>query len=118
MNALEKLNALLSKDGRQIKYGAVTAETTFPLITLSIGESLSSSGHLGDSKAVTYPIIVVGVVSEDYMQGYNLSEQIKSEIKAAQKATLAISYISDLESEYNKETNNYTIKSKYKIINI
>lgn len=118
MNALEKINALLSKDGRIIKYGTFVAETADPIITLRLSDSLPSVGHMGDKKAVDYPVVLISVVSSDYLQGYNLSEQIKSEIKDAQKATLQIAHSQDLESEYNKETAKYIIKSKFKIINI
>lgn len=118
MNALEKMNALLAKEGRGIKYGAFAGETTDPLITLQLSDSLPSVSHLGDARAVSYPAVLISVVCSDYLVGYDLSEQIKAEIKAAQKATLQIVHLADAESDYDKEAAKHILKSKYKIIKI
>lgn len=116
MNFLEKVCALLAKEGRQIKYGTYTTESADPLVTLEVGESLPNTSHLGDQSPVEYQVLIVGVYSSDYLVGFNLLETIKSELKTAQKTTVSLTHIGNLASEYDKDTTKYIFKSKYKII--
>lgn len=116
MSFLEKVYTLLAKEGRQIKYGTYTTESSDPLVTLEVGESLPNFNHMGDQSAVEYQFLIVGVYSSDYLAGFNLLEAIKSELKMAQKATVRLYHVGNLASGYDKDTTKYVFKAKYKII--
>lgn len=116
MNYIEKVFALLTKEGRNIKYGTYTGEEADPLVTLETGESLPNISHIGDQAAVEYQFLIISVYAADYLVGFNQLETIKTELKAAQKTTTRLIHVGNLASGYDKETKKYIFKSKYKII--
>lgn len=116
MNFLEKVNALLAVEGRTIKYGTMTSETSDPLVTLEVGDSLPSIGHLGDRKEVEYRILIVSVYAESYLAGFDLLEILKSELKSAKKDTTQLVHTGDSASEYDKDKQRYVFKANFKII--
>jgi|AGTN01.1.fsa_nt_gi hypothetical protein len=118
MNSLEKLNALLSGDGRIIKYGVLTEEEDALLISLQIGESEATKNSIGDRSAAFFPTLIVGVYSSDYLAGFDLIEQIKNEIKLAGKDNLKIFHFKDMASEYVSEKQKYLFKSLFREIQI
>lgn len=116
MNYLEKLNALLTKDGRQIKYGAFGEESQDPLITLQRGESAGTAHHLTDQSDAGYPTVVVSVYGSDYVAAFDLAEKIKSEIKNARKETIGILHTKDMASTQTADRSRYVFQSYFKII--
>lgn len=114
MNILEKISALLTKEGRTIKYGEWDNDVVDPLICLAMGESKPSSAHIGDGQAVSYPMVIVSVISSDYIAGFNLIETLKTEIKSAIKSTIKVVFTKDSASE--RKESKYVFKSHFKQI--
>lgn len=118
MNSLQKLKQLLEKEGRVIKFGVLTDEQDSELITLSVGDSANTFNALGDDQSILYPTISVNVYSTDYISGYDLLSQLKSEIKAALKDSMTLIHIKDIESEFDKDKHRHVFKSHFKEIQI
>ena len=118
MNSLEKLNAVLNKDGRLIKYGVLTNEEVTDLICLQIGESEKTMHTAGNNNLIYFPTLLIIVYSFDYITGFNLIEQLKSEVYQANKNNLKIVHLKDLASVYDAEKQKYIFKSQFREIQI
>ena len=118
MNILEKLCALLTAEGRQIKYGVRTEETADSLIAIRTGESGASAKHLHDAADVSYPVVVLSVYDGDFMEAYRLLETLKAEIKAAVKDSVHILHLRDRETKYDGTAGSYELSAEFKIIKI
>lgn len=117
MSELEKLYALLSKEGRALKYGVRTDETDL-VVGLTPEASLLGQGHLGDAPAAEYPTVAVTVYASDCLAAYLESNRIKAEIKAAVKRSVRIAHYRDENTVYDRESGCYQVKTLYKIIKI
>lgn len=118
MNILEKLCALLTAEGRQIKYGVRTEETANCLITIRTGESGTPAAHLRDAADVSYPVVILSVYDGDFMSAYRLLETLKAEIKAAVKDSVHILHRRDRETKYDAAAGRYELSAEFKIIQI
>lgn len=116
MNNLEKINALLSKEGRSIVYGRPVTAEAVEVISLSIGEGEDAVNSLGDSGRTTYTTVEIAVYASDYLAGYNLLLAVKSEIARAIKSTVKIAFKRFCESKYDETLSRHVLRSQYKII--
>ena len=118
MNSLEKLKTLLSKDGRTIKIGTLIDENTFPLITIEVGDSEETEHAIKDNTAVYKPVYIISIYSQDYNNGYDLLNNVISEIKDSTKQSMFILHTKTFESIYDSNKNIYAFKAQFKEIKI
>lgn len=116
MNSLQKLKTLLSKEDRTIKIGTLTDETSYPIITIEVGDSELTEHSIKDNTAIYKPVYNISVHSQDYTVGYDLLESVISEVKDSTKQSMYIIHTKTFESVYDSEKNLYTFKAQFKEI--
>lgn len=116
MNNLEKINALLAKEGRTIVYGEPESATAETVVSLSLGDGDEALSALGDSARATYTTVDITVYAVDFLTGYDLLLAIRNEIAAAVKSTVSIVFKRFLASKYDAALARHILNSQYKII--
>lgn len=116
MNYLQKIYALLSKEGRTVKYGVMTDETAPLLVTIAADEDAESTPCLGENGFSRIACVLVSVYAADYLEGWTLSQTLDEELKSAVKDTVFLTYDKALGSDYDESKARYVFKTRYKII--
>ena len=118
MNNLEKIGALLGREGRTVVYGVPAAAEVPNLISLSVGEGKPSVPFLGDRGAVCYPSIKVSVYAENYLEGYRLLLAVTEEMRAVIKSTIQYVFRGCADSTYDSALQRHVITAVFEEIKL
>lgn len=117
-NALVGIYGVISSvEERTVVYGVPVSATGSTVVSVSVGESTEQKGYFGNADNAVSATVEVSVYSTDYLTGYNLLNQIKTEIIAAGKQTTKVVYAKDKASGYDKELQKHVFTAQYKELN-
>ena len=118
MNSLEKLKTLLSNDEITVKIGGLTNETTFPIVTIEVGESEETKHTIHDGTALYKPTYFISVHTQDYSTGFDLLNNIINDIKETTKLSMYLLHMKNFKPTFDETKNIYSFKSQFKEIKI
>lgn len=116
MTSLEKIKQLIQKGNIEIFIGMPVNNWQDMYVGLSIAESPNTRHFLGDMVGAKYRYIRIDVYCTNYLDGFNLMEEIKTKIDDAEKSTMKIVHVKDLNSSRDTSLSKHVISTLYKEI--